>query len=302
MACNPSDLLALNGFSNCLTSKIDGWNSTASDCCTWTGVTCDNSTYLSKRVIGLELGNKRLTGMICESLAGLDQLRILNLSHNLLHGTLPAKVFGLQNLEVLDLSNNDFVDSIPPIGKMSSIRYVDLSKNYFKGSINATLCETHPIYKFSTWQVTISLVKFQEVLGNVLLQHLFLNSNSLSGNFPESLLQLQNLHVLHLEDNIFSGQLNAELGNFNSLFYLDLSNNSFTGGIPMSLTGLQTLTDRNISTDGNAPCVPLYKTRVPSGSLQYNKIGSLPPTLDLSCNKLTGPIWPSFGNLKGFMF
>ncbi|KAJ9174908.1 hypothetical protein P3X46_013505 [Hevea brasiliensis] len=518
MACNPSDLLALNGFSNCLTSKIDGWNSTASDCCTWTGVTCDNSTYLSKRVIGLELGNKRLTGMICESLAGLDQLRILNLSHNLLHGTLPAKVFGLQNLEVLDLSNNDFVDSIPPIGKMSSIRYVDLSKNYFKGSINATLCEISPHIQVLNLASNNFSGEVSRSFGQCTsLQHLFLNSNSLSGNFPESLLQLQNLHVLHLEDNIFSGQLNAELGNlsnlveldissnrfsgnlpnvfgklgklehfsantnmfsgylpeslvnspslitldvdnntlngainincsamihlvslnlgsnnfhgpipesisycqslnilnlsknklggeipynfknlqaltslslsknnlanisgalgilqhcknlttlilsmnfqdeqipgdvnlqfknlkalaipncqlrgliplwlngckklqlldmswnllggsiplwignFNSLFYLDLSNNSFTGGIPMSLTGLQTLTDRNISTDGNAPCVPLYKTRVPSGSLQYNKIGSLPPTLDLSCNKLTGPIWPSFGNLK----
>ncbi|KAF2294156.1 hypothetical protein GH714_007938 [Hevea brasiliensis] len=324
----------LSMVSPCLTSKIDGWNSTASDCCTWTGVTCDNSTYLSKRVIGLELGNKRLTGMICESLAGLDQLRILNLSHNLLHGTLPAKVFGLQNLEVLDLSNNDFVDSIPPIGKMSSISgylpeslvnspsliTLDLDNNTLNGAININC------------SAMIHLVSLN------------LGSNNFHGPIPESISYCQSLNILNLSKNKLGGEIPYNFknfqaltslslsknnlanisgalgilqhcknlttlilsmnfqdeqipGNFNSLFYLDLSNNSFTGGIPMSLTGLQTLTDRNISTDGNAPCVPLYKTRVPSGSLQYNKIGSLPPTLDLSCNKLTGPIWPSFGNL-----
>ncbi|CAL5430227.1 unnamed protein product [Camellia sinensis] len=32
--------------------------------------------------------------------------------------------------------------------------------------------------------------------------------------------------------------------------------------------------------------------------LQYNQIWRLPPTLDLSNNFLTGPIWPEFGNLK----
>ena len=83
LTCNPTDLRALAGFSNCLESAIARWNSTVSpDCCTWSGITCDNSTVSGRRVVGLELGSKRLTGKICESLAGLNQLRVLNLSHN----------------------------------------------------------------------------------------------------------------------------------------------------------------------------------------------------------------------------
>ena len=59
LTCNPNDLRALAGFSNCLESAIAGWNRTVSpDCCTWTGITCDNSTFSGRRVVGLELGSK----------------------------------------------------------------------------------------------------------------------------------------------------------------------------------------------------------------------------------------------------
>ena len=44
LTCNLDDFRALNGFSSCLLSTTPGWNSTHSPgCCTWTGVTCDNS-------------------------------------------------------------------------------------------------------------------------------------------------------------------------------------------------------------------------------------------------------------------
>lgn len=118
MACNSNERSALSGFSNCLTSKIEAWNSSTADCCAWNGVTCDNSTSLSRRVIGLELGSKRLTGTVCESLAELEHLRILNLSNNFLHGTIPSKLFSLQNLEVLDLSKNNFAGPIPAGGDL----------------------------------------------------------------------------------------------------------------------------------------------------------------------------------------
>ena len=65
LTCNPDDLRALNGFSNCLVSTIPGWNSTDSPgCYTWTGVTSDNSISFDRRVVGLELGNKRLIGNV----------------------------------------------------------------------------------------------------------------------------------------------------------------------------------------------------------------------------------------------
>ena len=114
LTCNPDDLRALTGFSNCLESTIPEWNWNSSDspgCCAWTGVTCDNSTGSDRRVVGLELGSKRLVGKICKSLADLNQLRILNFSHNFLEGSLPDDLFNLQNIEIIDIGNNAFVGS-----------------------------------------------------------------------------------------------------------------------------------------------------------------------------------------------
>uniref|UniRef100_A0A7N0VNM0 Uncharacterized protein n=1 Tax=Kalanchoe fedtschenkoi TaxID=63787 RepID=A0A7N0VNM0_KALFE len=37
-------------------------------------------------------------------------------------------------------------------------------------------------------------------------------------------------------------------------------------------------------------------------SLQYNHFSNFPPTLSLSLNNFTGPIWPQFGNLKELHF
>ncbi|GLT26083.1 hypothetical protein SLA2020_011700 [Shorea laevis] len=42
---------------------------------------------------------------------------------------------------------------------------------------------------------------------------------------------------------------------------------------------------------------PFFRSRQNGSGLQYNAIGSLPPTLNLSNNELTGPIWSTFGEL-----
>ena len=139
LTCNPDDLRALNGFSNCLVSTIPGWNSTDSPgCCTWTGVTCDNSTGFDRRVVGLELGSKRLSGKICGSLAGLNQLRVLNFSHNFLQGSLPDELFSLPNIEIIDISNNAFVGSINNKGMCTTstrIQVLNFSNNQFSGEV-----------------------------------------------------------------------------------------------------------------------------------------------------------------------
>ena len=76
LTSDPNDLTAFTGFSNCLESAILDWNSTATpNYCTWLGVTCD-ALPGSSRAVHLELGRRRLTSKICESLAGLDQLMV----------------------------------------------------------------------------------------------------------------------------------------------------------------------------------------------------------------------------------
>ncbi|KAJ6751268.1 hypothetical protein OIU85_001764 [Salix viminalis] len=377
LSCSSYDLTSLTNFSSFIDYGLD-WNTSDSDCCTWIGVACDNSSVTSKRVVRLELGSRRLQGIISESLAGLDQLRILNLSQNDLHGSLPARLFHLQNLEIIDLRNNDFAGPIPGGSNLSSIRYIDISGNNFIGSVDAALCES------SSYIHTINLGNNYftgEVPANFgrcsSLQQLFLNDNQLSGSFSESLWQLRNLRILHLQHNLVSGPLNDEIGKLSNLVELDISSNRFSGILPDAFERLEKLENFFASSNNfsghlpkslvNSPYIilsefeqqhPKWNLRalvipncelrgsIPtwlSGSkmlqlldLSWNRLsGTIPfwlhefnylfymdlsnnsftgeipesltqlqgiwgfrPTLDLSYNNLTGPLWPGFGNLK----
>ncbi|XP_065623937.1 leucine-rich repeat receptor protein kinase EMS1-like [Quercus suber] len=137
-----------------------------------TGVTCDNSTGFDRRVVGLELGSKRLSGKICGSLAGLNQLRVLNFSHNFLKGSLPDELFSLPNIEIIDISNNAFVGSIN--NKDENILSESLLESFFQ-------------------------------LKN--LSELNLQGNSISGSLSNRIGNLSNLVKLDISSNLFSGVL-----------------------------------------------------------------------------------------------
>lgn len=287
---NPiNDFKALTGFSKCLESAIPDWNiSTSPNHCTWPGVTCDATT----RVVHLELGSRKLAGKICdESLAGLDQLRVLNLSHNFLSGFLPNKLFHhLHNLEVIDLSNNHLDGSINAATSTSCaystrVRILKLSNNFFSGEIPESLGDCSS------------------------LQHLFIDGNDLSGTIPKSIFQLQNLSVLYLKDNRLFGPLSKGVGNLSNLVELDISNNGFYGTLPDIFGSLTRL--NLFSAESNRFTGQLPSTLVNSPSLQMLVMSnnSLSGSLHLNCsamknltsinlgsNQFHGPIPTSLSN------
>jgi len=112
--CHPDDLRALRGFAGNLGGEgavllRAAWSGTS--CCGWEGVDCDNA---SGRVTALWLPRRGLTGPIpAASLAGLEQLKSLNLAHNRLVGTIPALIGELDHLCYLDLSDNSLVGEVP---------------------------------------------------------------------------------------------------------------------------------------------------------------------------------------------
>ncbi|KAF5178021.1 Phytosulfokine receptor, partial [Thalictrum thalictroides] len=140
--CNSDDLEALRDIQKGLKSGTDSW--ATADCCSWFGIICKSSSSVglvsSKRVVGLELGSRKLNGSLPSSFLRLNQLRYLNLSRNFLSGDLPINLFVLQNLEVLDLSDNDFSGIFPGNISLPSIQFLDVSQNSLHGTITPSMC------------------------------------------------------------------------------------------------------------------------------------------------------------------
>ncbi|XP_010500991.1 PREDICTED: probable LRR receptor-like serine/threonine-protein kinase At1g53430 [Camelina sativa] len=147
-------------------------------------------------------------------------------------------------------------------GNLTSLREIDLTRNFLNGTIPATLSK-------------------------IPLEILSVSGNRLSGPFPPQLGEITALTELVLEANLFTGPLPSNLGNLRSLKRLLLSANNFTGPIPKSLSNLKNLTDFRI--DGN----PL------SGKIP-DFIGNwtLLDKLHLQGTSLEGPIPSSISNLK----
>lgn len=208
-SCNSNDLTVLNDFRKRVGSPVDGWGVIPdSECCSWAGVACDNSTMTQRRVIGLDLHGRGLAGEICESLADLDQLSTLNLSHNYLDGFLPHKLFQMQHLQVLDLSGNKFVGSFPLHIHLPRIRILDVSDNNLVGSLTSTICDRLSSIESLNFAKNWFHGEVPVNFGNCTsLQRLFLTGNSLSGSLPERLFQLEHLRELQFQDNGFSGLL-----------------------------------------------------------------------------------------------
>lgn len=138
--CHPHDLEALRDFIAHLEPKPDGWinSSSSTDCCNWTGITCNSNN--TGRVIRLELGNKKLSGKLSESLGKLDEIRVLNLSRNFIKDSIPLSIFNLKNLQTLDLSSNDLSGGIPTSINLPALQSFDLSSNKFNGSLPSHIC------------------------------------------------------------------------------------------------------------------------------------------------------------------
>jgi hypothetical protein len=111
------------------TSLLDWNNST--DCCNWSGVTCDNEGH----VIGLFLNKEHISGGFNNS----------------------SSLFSLQHLVELDLSNNNFNFSTPSgFNKLDKLITLDLSNSHFYGTLSNSMSNlTHLTHLYYTLIIMI---------------------------------------------------------------------------------------------------------------------------------------------------
>ncbi|RDX71844.1 Leucine-rich repeat receptor-like protein FASCIATED EAR2, partial [Mucuna pruriens] len=156
-------------------------------------------------------------GEIPKCIGSLAQLVDLKLARNALVGSIPHTLANLSNLQNLDLSLSGVIPK--SIGTLPQIESLHLNNNNFSGEIpSLNLCRS--------------------------LRFIDFGDNILEGTLP-TLLDLDDLIVLHLQGNKIQGSIPTSLCNLLSLQVLDLSSNNIIGKIPQCLSDISALSDVN---------------------------------------------------------
>nr|KJB77022.1 hypothetical protein B456_012G117000 [Gossypium raimondii] len=309
-----------------LSAKMRNWNQ-STDCCSWGGITCDQSG----RVIILDLSNQLISGTIdnSSSLFNLQHLQQLNLAYNTLSFSFPCGFDKLSNLSYLNLSNAGFTGQVPAeISRLTNLITLNLSVNLFLRDGRPLKLET-PNLKMLVENLTrlrslhldgvkISArgnewCKWLSSLTN--LEELSMSNCNLSGPIEDSLQKLKNLSIIHLDRNNLSAVVPAFLAHLPNLTSLRLSSCGLHGQFPREILQVRMLQSLDVLDNEKLQgSLPEFHH---NGSLQNlvlsgtNFSGSLPQSidklvnltiLDLSFCNFSGAIPSSVSNLQQLVY
>ncbi|KAI7745155.1 hypothetical protein M8C21_002390 [Ambrosia artemisiifolia] len=222
---------------------------TTSDCCYWSGITCNNQSH----VISLSLRYGYLEGKISPSLLNLSYLNSLDLSLNWFNGTIPMFIGSMTQLRYLKLGANDFSGTIPSLLNLSYLNSLDLSENSFNGTI--------PMFIGSMTQ----------------LRYLYLSVNDFSGTIPSEFGNLTNLQELYLYS-----LSNCTIENLDC--YNNLNSSMFHWLFPLTSNALADLYLSRNMLDG----IPKYFGNLCGLTSLYFKQNSMPINLPDFLSNLSG--------------
>ncbi|KAK3440395.1 hypothetical protein EUGRSUZ_B00674, partial [Eucalyptus grandis] len=219
----------------------------------------------------LDLHYNQLTGQILAEITGLIRftqlqngvcwLTVIDVSDNQLHGLLPRGLANCSYLEFLNIENNHIVDTFPSwMGSLSYLNVLILRSNRFHGAVGEH--EAHHQFpnlrivdlsmnNFSEYDCSMTitnkgiLMKYERISGH--LNVIDLSSNNFTGEIPNSVGSLTELHMLNLSNNALTGSIPLSLANLTELESLDLSSNKLSGMIPPALAQLNFLAFFNVS-------------------------------------------------------
>ncbi|KAE9462824.1 hypothetical protein C3L33_05268, partial [Rhododendron williamsianum] len=264
-----------------------------------------SSLSRSTKICILDVSANRLVGKI-PGFIGNISLWFLAMAGNHLEGPIPIEFCQPKDLRVLDLSENNITGAIPSCFNSSDIESIRLSKNRLHGPFPMA-------FRYYTS-----------------LMELDLSYNQFSGNIPTWIGNISSLAVLLLQHNHFEGNIPKELCYLSSLSIIDLSFNNLFGSIPPCISkiefngihsmfgglvnefansrpivhDLRMVLQREIEIDQEMPLdrsnKPEFVEFATKGmSLSYKGIVlDLFSGINLSHNRLTGPIPPEIGNLS----
>lgn len=271
----------------------------------------------------LDLHSNSLRGMIIpDSLVNCSNLRVLDLSKNMLEGPIPAEIGSLYSLRAVDFSYNNLNGVIPPtFSNATQLLLLSAQENQLVGSIPGELGKLSNMLTLGFGGNSLSGPIPPPIFNLTSLQVLDGYFNMLEMELPLDIGDtLPKLQSLTLGGSMLKGPIPASLGNASGLQVIDLGHNSFVGEIPdfgklLNLTQLilesNKLEIRNgqswESFYGLTNCRSLEMLLLGNNQLQ----GAIPDLignfstefahLQLNGNDLSGIVPPSLGNLGGLI-
>ncbi|XP_068637534.1 probable inactive receptor kinase At5g10020 [Aristolochia californica] len=194
----------------------------------------------------LDLSNNGISGDMSPINTWGDAVELVDLSSNLLSGSFPDRIGQFANLASIKIRNNSLEGAIPPsLGTYPRLSTLDLSGNELTSSIPESFFTSLALrsLNLSRNRLTGSIpIRSSHSIESLVLpsgpgmEFLDLSCNSLMGNLPSEVGNMERLKLLNLGKNHLSGTIPSELSKLSFLESLDLSSNSFRGELPDRLS------------------------------------------------------------------
>ncbi|XP_037416840.1 MDIS1-interacting receptor like kinase 2-like [Triticum dicoccoides] len=240
-----------------------------------------------KHLAELYMVDLGLDGTLPEEIGNLTNLKELHLSALSLTGPIPPTIGMLRKLRVLSLVHSKLTGTIPmEIGNMTELQFVNIMYNCLGGQLPENQLEGHIV---------------PELGNSSQLESIGIANNNFSGLFPSSICVGGALKTVSAEYNGFTSIHHQTFQNCTTLQYVDFTANNivaelrdcnnFSGTIPSwASRSLPELNFLRLSSN-------MFDGIIPHQILQFRKL----QVLDLSKNKLTGPIPDDFRNFTGMV-
>ncbi|GMN29330.1 hypothetical protein TIFTF001_041298 [Ficus carica] len=281
-------------FSDCANPNSTVYWNMSRDCCTWSGVTCDE---VSGHVVRLDLGCSGLLGIIHSnnSLFLLTHLQTLILSHNWFYDSKLSPEFGrFSSMIHLDLSYSGFTGQLPlEFSYLSSLVTLDLSYTDLRletSSLKRIVANLTSLKELRLSDVNMSFASPNSFMNlSTSLTSLDLSESGLTGEFPENIFHLPRLQKLDLS---YNRNLSGSFPQYNwssQLRNLNLSGTGFLIDLPyltQTLKSLNTLFLGSCNFRGSYPALLGNLTQITSLDLSYNNFSGQIPWSFLNLEKL----------------
>nr|XP_043614136.1 leucine-rich repeat receptor-like protein kinase TDR [Erigeron canadensis] len=240
------------------------------------------------------------------------QIISLDISNRNLSGIIPKEIIYLTSLRYLNISKNQFSGPFPTtLFDLPFLQTLDINHNLLSSQFPPGISKLKYLKYFDAYSNSFTGPLPTEFVRLAFLEHLNLAGSYFEGEIPKIYGSFQKLKFLCLAGNDLHGQIPSELGHVTSLEHLEIGYNAFSSEIPIHFSFLSNLSFLDVSNNKISGEFPLGVTNLKKLETLYlfknNLHGHIPveigklqsvQILDLSDNLFSGSIPEQISLLK----